>query len=67
LKLLIEYTINKKPQRSKPKLNNGATLLLTECPRSLNALFSQLNHGAKPMLNVMNKNAMAGPMIPNNA
>ena len=47
----IKYMIEKfrssiKPVKNKPRLNIGAPVLFTECPRSLRAFLCQLNQGA---------------------
>jgi hypothetical protein len=47
--------VSKKPASNKPKLKNGATLLLTACPRSLKALVDQLNQGDSIMATMMKK------------
>jgi hypothetical protein len=35
------------PASNNPKLKYGAALLWTACPKSLRALFDQLNHGTE--------------------
>ena len=57
----------KNPDSSNPKLNNGATSLVTECPRSLKALLPQLNHGDKSIDTAIKIIAINGPRIPNRA
>jgi len=57
----------KKPDNNKPKLNNGATSLLMECPKSLRALLVQLNHGEKIMAITTKKIAVKGPSKPKRA
>ena len=59
--------IVRNPQRSKPMLKNGATLLSTECPRSLNALLLQLNQGDIIMAVIIKTAATIGARMPNNA
>lgn len=55
---LTEAIDTKKPPTARPKLNNGATLLLQACPRSLNALSQKLNHGDKYIEMNINSNGI---------
>ena len=57
----------RKPDSNKPKLNNGATALWPECPRSLKAFVPQLNHGDHRMDKAMKTIAMIGAIRPSRA
>ena len=67
LKLVTEKTTIKNPDNNNPKLNNGATSLLTECPISLKASVPQLNQGDNTIDNAMKAIAIKGAINPTSA
>jgi hypothetical protein len=48
-------------------LNQGAASLFMECPKSLSALFHQLNHGERNMETNTKKIAVKDPIRPKSA
>jgi hypothetical protein len=64
---VIEYNMIMNPDNSKPKLKIDATSLSTECPRSLRALFPQLNQGTSIMQIIIDRIPVKGPSNPSNA
>jgi len=67
IKALTEYSEMRNPVRRSPKLNIGATSLLTECPKSLNAFIHQLKEGERSNDNPKKVKATITAETPRNA
>ena len=67
LRVVTAYIIIIKPVKNRPRLNIGATVLFTECPRSLRAFLCQLNQGAYKIEIAIETYVTKGAIMPNNA